>query len=206
MLVCKQHKKICNILPIKVFSLYTYPPRASYQKEWPSEVDLASWPSPKNCVIASFLSQFLFKFIGLHKVRRPYWWAHLNVQELKSGRWTYFGKCPPPPLPSPHLKLLDKKVTATCSILSMTTHSKQSFDEKVTGDVLPPKWNCQWKWSNSVCIHTINENPFETVIWWETDRWCPPSPIWNCQSTEWSLCCSMWSMRAHLKQSTYKKI
>ena len=120
---------------------------------------------------------------------------------------------------------------------------QKSFDEKVTGDVLPPKWNCQWKWSNSVCIHTINENPFETVIWresdrwcpppkwnyqwkwsnsvhihtinenpfetviwWETDRWCPPSPIWNCQSTEWSLCCSMWSMRAHLKQSTYKKI
>ena len=33
----------------------------------------------------------------------------------------------PPPLPSPHLKLLDKKVSATC-------------------------------------VHTINENPFETVI------------------------------------------
>ena len=25
------------------------------------------------------------------------------------------------------------------------------------------------------------------------------SYIWNCQSSEWTLCFSMWSMRAHLK-------
>ena len=149
--------------------------------------------------------EFIDLVIGLCKARRPYWWAHLNIWELKSGRQTYFGQCPPPPLP-PIWNCLMKKWQLRVSIPSMRTHSKQSFDEKVTGDVLPPKQNYQWKWSNSVCIHTINENPFETVIWWETDRWCPPSPIWNCQSTEWSLCCSMWSMRAHLKQSTYKKI
>ena len=33
-----------------------------------------------------------------------------------------------------------------------------------------------------------------------------PPPIWNCQSTEWTLCFSMSPMRAHLKQSTNKKI
>ena len=32
------------------------------------------------------------------------------------------------------------------------------------------------------------------------------SYIWNCQSTEWTLHFSMWSMRAHLKQSTNRKI
>ena len=32
------------------------------------------------------------------------------------------------------------------------------------------------------------------------------SNIWNCQSTEWTLHFSMWSMRAHLKQSTNRKI
>ena len=32
------------------------------------------------------------------------------------------------------------------------------------------------------------------------------SYIWNCQSTEWTLCFSMRSMRAHLKQSTNRKI
>ena len=31
-------------------------------------------------------------------------------------------------------------------------------------------------------------------------------PIWNCQSTEWTLCCSMSPMRAHSKWSTNKKI
>ena len=32
------------------------------------------------------------------------------------------------------------------------------------------------------------------------------SYVWNCQSTEWTLCFSMQSMRAHLKQSTNRKI
>ena len=32
------------------------------------------------------------------------------------------------------------------------------------------------------------------------------SYIWNCQSTEWTLRFSMQSMRAHLKQSTNRKI
>ena len=32
------------------------------------------------------------------------------------------------------------------------------------------------------------------------------SYIWNWQSSEWTLCFSMWSMRAHLKQLTNRKI
>ena len=32
------------------------------------------------------------------------------------------------------------------------------------------------------------------------------SYIWNCQSTEWTICFSMRSMRAYLKQSTNRKI
>ena len=32
------------------------------------------------------------------------------------------------------------------------------------------------------------------------------SYVWNCQSTEWTLHFSMWSIRAHLKQSTNRKI
>ena len=31
-------------------------------------------------------------------------------------------------------------------------------------------------------------------------------PLWNWQSSEWTLCFSMQSMRAHLKQSTNRKI
>ena len=31
-------------------------------------------------------------------------------------------------------------------------------------------------------------------------------PIRNCQRGEWTLCCSMWQMRAYLKQSTNRKI
>ena len=46
------------------------------------------------------------------------------------------------PLPSPSLppiwNWLMKKWQLCVSIPSMRTHSKQSFDEKVTGDVLPP--------------------------------------------------------------------
>ena len=34
----------------------------------------------------------------------------------------------------------------------------------------------------------------------------PSLPIWNCQSSEWTLHFSMWSMRAHTKQSTNRKI
>ena len=102
-------------------------------------------------------------------------------------------------------KLLDEKVT----FKHFHTINENPFETVIWQEsdrwCPPPTQNCQWKRSNSAHIHTINENPFETVIWGESDRWCPP-PIWNCQSTEWSLCCSMWSMRAHLKQSTYKKI
>ena len=33
----------------------------------------------------------------------------------------------------------------------------------------------------------------------------PPSPIQNCQSSEWTLCFSMQTMRAHSKQSTNRR-
>ena len=73
-----------------------------------------------------------------------------------------------PSLPSPHLKLLDEKVTATC-------------------------------------FHTINENPFETVIWWESDRWCPP-PCETASENDLTLCISILSMRTHSKQSFDEKL
>ena len=78
----------------------------------------------------------------LIRKERALWSKSKTWNELKFGRWTYFGWCPPP----------------------MKT--------------------CQWKYVNSVCIHTVNENPFETVNWWESDRWCPPL-MWNGQCTEW---------------------
>ena len=34
----------------------------------------------------------------LRESERPYWWAHLNVREIKSGRRTYFGWWTPPPV------------------------------------------------------------------------------------------------------------
>ena len=43
---------------------------------------------------------------------------------------------------------------------------------------------------SSLPIYTINENPFETVNWWENDRWCPP-PMQNCLRKEWALCISI---------------
>ena len=53
--------------------------------------------------------------------------------ELKFGRWTYFGWCPPP------IQNCQRKEQALCvSIPSMRAHLKQSIDKKMTGDVLPP--------------------------------------------------------------------
>ena len=37
-----------------------------------------------------------------------------------------------------HKTASENKLTLCISILSMRTHSKQSIDEKMTGDVLPP--------------------------------------------------------------------
>ena len=45
------------------------------------------------------------------------------------------------------------------------------------------------------------------INWWlSPPSYDPPSPIWNCQSTESTLHCPMSPMRAHLKQSTNKNI
>ena len=79
--------------------------------------------------------------------------------------WPMSSPSPPPP----HLKLLDKKVTA-------------------------------------MCFHTINDNPFKTVIWQESDRWCPPPPNETASENDLTLCVSIPSMRTHSKQSFDKKV
>ena len=45
----------------------------------------------------------------------------------------------------------------------------------------------------------------EMSVWHQVHLTIYP-PIWNCQSSEWTLCFSMWSMRANLKQSSNRKI
>ena len=76
---------------------------------------------------------------------------------------------------------------------------------------LDPIWNSQ-------LIGRCKEmSPGESYGQWELisnsqliGRYKEMSPgesyIWNCQSSEWSLRFSMQSMRAHLKQSTHRKI
>ena len=44
----------------------------------------------------------------------------------------------------------------------------------------------------------------EMSVWHKKNIMIPP--LWNCQSTEWTLHFSMWSMIAHLKQSTNRNI
>ena len=77
------------------------------------------------------------------------------------------------------------------------------------------KWDLMW---NSQLIGRYKEmSPGETYGQWELiwnsqliGRYKEMSPgesdVWNWQSTEWTLCFSMKSMRAHLKQSTNMKI
>ena len=89
---------------------------------------LIAWSSRLWCCSSLHYCPFLLcLLIGLCEVRRPYWWAQLNVQEFIFVRFTW-------------VKL------------------------------------------------TIN--PL----------------IWNCQTSEWTVCFSMWSMRTHSKQSTNRKI
>ena len=45
----------------------------------------------------------------------------------------------------------------------------------------------------------------EMSVWHQVNLTIYP-PIWNCQSSEWTLHFSMWSMRAHLKQSTKRAL
>ena len=78
--------------------------------------------------------------------------------ELKSGRQTYFGQCPP------IWSCLMKKWQLCISIPSMRTHSKQSIDEKVTGDVLPPPFE-----------HARAQSDLFAV---QCGQW---EPIWNSQ-------------------------
>ena len=59
----------------------------------------------------------------------------------------------------------------------------------------------QWEliWNSQLIWRYKEMSPGESV--WYTPPW-----YWNWQSSEWTLCFSMQSMRAHLKQSTNKKI
>ena len=77
----------------------------------------------------------------------------------------------------------------------------------------------QWEliWNSQLKGRYKEMSPGESYGQWELiwnskliGRYKEMSPgesyIWNCQSTVWTLHFSMWSMRAHLKQSTNRKI
>ena len=66
---------------------------------------------------------------------------------------------------------------------------------------------CQWEpiW-NGQLIGIYKEIPVQINWWLSPLPMIPPSPIWNCQSTESTLHCPMSPMRAHSKQSTNKNI
>ena len=78
--------------------------------------------------------------------------------ELKFGRWTYFGCCPPP------MWNCQRKEQALCiSIPSMRAHLKQSNWQENDRWCPPPTWNCQRK-DQALCIHMLSMRaPFETV-------------------------------------------
>ena len=187
---------VCNCCHFATDHLHDYIHFTIYHLQlhfWCSEAQAISAISPKTCTL---------KLQLLHNTKRwTNWSGHVKMidppRELlhMKDRWC------PPPIWNCQWKWVNSVFIHTVNENPFITVNWQENDRWCP----PPIWNCQWKWVNSVCIHTVNENPFVTVNWQENDRWCPP-PIWNYQSTEWSLHCSVWSMRAHLKQSTYKKI
>ena len=94
------------------------------------------------------------------------------------GRWTYFGWCPPPPLPLPPFETAWQKSDS----YAFAYHQWE------------PIWNHQLIRKYQYIYKDI-----------DTKGWCPP-PIWNCLMKKWHLHIYIQSMRAHSKQSTYKKI
>ena len=61
--------------------------------------------------------------------------------------------------------------------------------------------------SLSVPVHCLCKGISKDLLWTAINRYIISTskdlmiipPIWNCQSSEWALCFSMWSMRAHSK-------
>ena len=97
--------------------------------------------------ILSYKCTDICLLIGLCKVKRPFWWAHLNVWEVKFSdevfQWT------------PHWNCQWKEWTLCWSMSSMRPHLKWSAYEKIlniwevkfSDEVFwwTPHWNFQWK-------------------------------------------------------------
>ena len=94
--------------------------------------------------------------------------------------------------------------TLCFSMQSMWAHLKQSTNWKTIKKCQKSElfaFQCsQWElfWNSQLIGRYKEMSPGESYN---------ISPlVWNCQSTDWTLHFSMWSMRAHLKQSTNRKI
>ena len=130
--------------------------------------------------------------------------------------------------PSPIRNCQSTESTLHCPMSPMRTHLKWSTNRNISGNksadkltIIPPPpiSNCQSTESTLCCPMS----PMRTHLKQSTNRnisgntsadklmiippsYDPPSPIWNCQSTESTLHCPMSPMRTHLKQSTNKNI
>ena len=158
-------------------------------------------------------------FIGLCEARRPYWWAHLNIQEFIFARFTQV-KLTIIPLPP------FKTARALSELFAVQCHQWEHIrNSQLIGIYKEIPVQINW-WLSPLPI--IPLPPFETaralsqLFTVQCHQWepiqnsqligidkegnIPPPPIQNCQRTEWTLCCSMWPMRAHSKQSTNRKI
>ena len=62
-MVYEQCKIFYDMLPDRAFPLYSCPLGVSDKKERLREVEMATWPFPKDCVTANFFICPLFKFI-----------------------------------------------------------------------------------------------------------------------------------------------
>ena len=162
----------------------------------------------------------------LCKVKRPFWWAHLNVWELKFSDLPQGVNLTLPPVSNFHNNFTDliglsflfietKELCEARAKLEMSSH----FQIYPWGDKSdPPVSNFHDNFTD--LIVSIYRN--ERALWSKSKTWneltfsdLPPGgrtdgpslpPIQNCQSTEWTLHCSMLPMRAHLKWSSYKKM
>ena len=104
--------------------------------------------------------------------------------------------------------------TLRFSIQSMRAHLKQSTNRKISRNVT--KWILRYNPPFETGRAQSELFTFQCGQWeliWNSQligRYQEMSPgesyIWNCQSTEWTLRFSIQSMRAHLKQSTHRKI
>ena len=146
------------------------------------------------CEMSTFWS-----FVSIYRNKRALWSKSKTWNELKSGRWTYFGWCPPPfetawqksdSYTFPYHQwepIWSSQLMRKWQVMSSLLHLKLP-EHRVISAVQCGQWEPIW---NSQLIRKYQ------CIYKHIDtkgRW---TPIQNCQSTEWTLCCSMWPMRAH---------